>query len=86
MLNTTINFKEIGLRKEWRIVHNLDEYGLSIDAAFIGYCARTSHVSVEDFCDYVTSKDKVSLVCVGVEGLVGDIASEDTSGASRKIE
>jgi len=50
-------------RRVFNVNHNLKDYGLSIEAAFDNGLARTETYSVQDFCDYVVSKDPVNLVC-----------------------
>lgn len=60
---TTINFKVRNKPHSWRITHNLDEYGLSIDAAFVNWSARTDKVDPELFAAYVVSKDPEFLKC-----------------------
>lgn len=42
---------------------NIAEYGLDIEAAFDNWSARTERFTVEDFCEYVVSKDPVNLKC-----------------------
>ena len=64
MLNTTINFKRGKKKYKFDLMHNLDEFGLSIDAALINWSARTKDFTEEDFIDYVTSKDPTNLICM----------------------
>lgn len=64
MLNTKLNFK-LGKKKySFDLVHNLDEFGLSIDAALINWSARTDIFTEESFIEYIKSKDPLNLICV----------------------
>lgn len=65
MLNTTITFKYMKKNYQWEFIHNLDEHGLSLDAAFLGWSARLRGKKAvqSDFCKYVISKDPVNLKC-----------------------
>lgn len=38
------------------LVHNLPEFGLSIDDAFQNWIVRTNVFTVENFCEYIMSK------------------------------
>jgi len=72
MLNTTINFNFKKKKHSWTFDHNLDEYGLSIDAAFINWTARLKPFQKPvqaAFCEYVISKD-VNLKCTIARGAV----------------
>jgi hypothetical protein len=60
---TGINFKLKGKPKSFYLEHNLDKFGLSIDAAFVNWSARTKDFSEKSFCDYVVSKDPHNLIC-----------------------
>lgn len=68
MSNTTITFK-LGSKHDkkknvkFTVDHNLDEFGLDLEAAFDNWCARTETFTVEDFCAYVISKDPINLKC-----------------------
>lgn len=64
MLNTVIHYKIKGKNKKFDLVHNLDEFGLTLDAAFINWSGRTSDYSVKSFIDYVVSKDPFNLICM----------------------
>ena len=57
-----INFNLGKKKKQFDVVHNLSEYGLDIESAFVNWSARTNIFTVEDFCKYVTSKD-TNLIC-----------------------
>jgi len=50
-------------KKQYTMLHNLAEFGLDISAAFDNWCARTEDFTIENFCEYVVSKDPVNLVC-----------------------
>lgn len=64
MIHTEINFK-VGKKKyKFNLVHNLDEYGLSIDAAFTNYIARYSILTESGFIKYVKSKDPYNIRCM----------------------
>lgn len=63
LLHTEMNFK-IGKKKyKFNVLHNLHEYGLPIDAALINWSARTDDFTIESFCDYVVSKDRINFKC-----------------------
>lgn len=64
-MTTTINFKVSGKKKSWTVKHNLHEYGLSIDAAFINWSARVkdNEIKPEFFEEYVVDKDPINLKC-----------------------
>ena len=64
MLNTTLNFNRGKKKYKFDLVHNLDEFGLSIDAALMNWSARTNTFTEEDFIEYVKLKDPVNLICV----------------------
>lgn len=65
MIITEINFKVRGKKKSWKVKHNLYEYGLSIDAAFINWSARAKpdELEPEFFEEYVVDKDPINLRC-----------------------
>lgn len=62
---TTINFKHKGKPFKWTFDHNLDEFGISIDAAFINWSVRLNLIypNQADFCKYVVSKDLINFKC-----------------------
>ena len=62
-MHTGINFKLKGKPKSFNLEHNLDKFGLSIDAAFVNWSARTNDFTEKSFCDYVVSKDPHHLIC-----------------------
>lgn len=64
MLHTELNFKRGKKKYKFDLVHNLDEYGLSIDAALINWSARTDDFSEKSFTDYVRSKNPGILICM----------------------
>lgn len=52
--------------KRYSIKHNLPQvFGLSLNNAFINWEARVdkSHRNIENFCNYVISKDKTNIKC-----------------------
>lgn len=60
MLNTTISFNFEKKKYSWTFEHNLHEYGMSIDAAFLNWSARLNKLQKPvqaDFCNYILSKD-----------------------------
>lgn len=66
MLNTTISFDYKKKKYSWTFDHNLDEHGLSIDAAFINWSSRLADWQKPvqaAFCEYVISKDRINLKC-----------------------
>lgn len=73
MLNTTINFEFKKKKYSWAFDHNLDEHGLSIDAAFINWSARLKSFQKPTqpaFCEYVKSKDPINIKCSIAGGVV----------------
>lgn len=64
MLNTVIHYRLKGKAKKFDLVHNLDEFGLSLDAAFINWSVRATDFSVKSFIEYVVSKDPINLICM----------------------
>lgn len=64
MLNTTLNFNRGKKKYKFDLIHNLDEFGLSIDVALINWSARTNTFTEENFVEYVKSKDSVNLICM----------------------
>lgn len=64
MLHTVLNFKAGKKKYKFDLVHNLDEYGLSIDAALINWSARTTSYNEQSFIRYVKSKDPANLICI----------------------
>jgi tRNA1(Val) A37 N6-methylase TrmN6 len=64
MIHTTITFNYGRKSHSWDIEHNLDEFGMSIDAAFINWSARLVGIpKIEDFCEYVRNKDILNFKC-----------------------
>lgn len=58
MEHHTIKFNLNGKPKTFEIVHNLKEFGLDIEAAFVNFTVRTTKFSEWSFCNYVKSKDR----------------------------
>lgn len=61
-----IHFTVRNKRKHcWTVDHNLHKYGLSIDAAFINWSARTATDELDSdlFEEYVVDKDPTNLKC-----------------------
>lgn len=50
-------------RRVFDVLHNLKGFGLNISNAFDSWLARTEVYTVQDFCDYVVSKDPINLIC-----------------------
>jgi uncharacterized protein CbrC (UPF0167 family) len=44
-------------RVEFSIVQNLEEFGLSVEAAIDCWAARTDTFTAQDLCEYIKSKD-----------------------------
>ena len=63
MLHSKIKFKRGKEKYCFNVSHNLDEMGLSIDAALINWAARTTSFSIQSFCRYVESKDTINISC-----------------------
>lgn len=54
----------------FRVVHNLKTFGSDLSAAVENYSARLNNadeISVWRFCEYVTSKDPVNILCIPAE-------------------
>lgn len=64
MIESEIQFKLRGKPMKFVVIHNLDEYKLDIEAAFINWSHRTDDFTIDNFCEYVTSKDKENLICL----------------------
>lgn len=67
MLQAILNFKLNGKDTVWEIAHNLDDFGLDIEAAFVNWEVRTDTHNIEDFIEYVKSKDPVNIICMRME-------------------
>lgn len=68
MLHTKIEVRYNGNKKEdWEVIHNLDEIGMDIMAAFDNYVARAKFPRIERFCEYVRSKDEENIICISKE-------------------
>lgn len=66
--NETIKFDLNDTPFEFVVVHNLREYGLDLEAAFLNWVYRTKEYTIKDFCDYVMSKDPL-IKCYPAENL-----------------
>lgn len=64
MQSITLTFNINDKPQKWNIVHNLDDFGLSIESALQNWGARTKRYTINSFCDYVVSKDKINLMCM----------------------
>lgn len=63
LIETTIQFDYCGKTQKYTVVHNLNLFGLDINAAFITWSARLKKTPrIFDFCEYVVSKG-INLVC-----------------------
>lgn len=68
MYSDSISFR-VGAKHEkkrnckFTVLHNLPDFGLNIEDAFANWSARTDHFTIEDFCEYVVSKDPINLKC-----------------------
>lgn len=67
MLHTQIQVKKGKKKSYWDIVHNLDEVGLDLMAAFDNYVARFEAPTDSGFCEYVRSKDPANIFCITKE-------------------
>jgi len=70
-VNTTLkgdsNSSQVSHTENWDIVHNLNDFGLNIMDAFVNWSARLKAgevATVDNFIEYVVSKDKENLFCV----------------------
>lgn len=55
---------EIGLPDgtKFSIAHNLEELGLSIDAAVTNWYVRTEKFTAQNLCEYIESKDPLNII------------------------
>lgn len=63
MRDDSIKFKKGDKEMTFRVIHNLDEFQLSIENAFINWSVRTNKFTMDDFCNYVVSKNPGHLIC-----------------------
>jgi hypothetical protein len=63
MILSTIEFKKDGKLYEWAVRHNLNEYKIDIMDVFESWIHRYEQFNVDDFCDYVNSKDRRNFKC-----------------------
>jgi len=63
MVHTELKFNLGKKPMAFDLVHNLDEFGLTIESALVNWAARTKKHSINSFCDYVESKDK-QIICM----------------------
>ena len=63
MLHIEFNFNRKQKKFKFSLVHNLDEFGLSIDNALISWSARTKDFSEQSFINYVLSRDD-RIICM----------------------
>lgn len=57
-MKSDIQFNVDGKKVAFSVVHNLDEFGQSIEAALDNWLARTKDFTGPSFVKYVNSKDK----------------------------
>lgn len=53
----------------FKVIHNLDEFGLNIESALINWHARldkAGEINIHDFCGYIMSKDE-NITCIPAE-------------------
>jgi len=62
MTNETVKFDLVGKPVSWSFIHNLDEFHLSLEAAFINWSVRTEKYTKQSFIEYVKSKDPINIV------------------------
>ncbi|HZI24308.1 MAG TPA: hypothetical protein VFD46_04490 [Chryseolinea sp.] len=67
MIESTIEFKRNGIPHEWKVRHNLDEYKIDIMDAFENWTSRYEQFNIDDFCDYVISKDRINFKCEPID-------------------
>lgn len=51
----------------FNVVHNLDLIGLNFETALESWFPRTEIFTVECLCEYITSKDPESIICMPEE-------------------
>jgi hypothetical protein len=64
MIHTELSFKRGKKKHKFSLVHNLDEFQLSIDSALLNWSLRTDTFTEQSFIDYVKSKDPVNIICI----------------------
>lgn len=64
LIQSVIEFKRNGEPHKWTVWHNLHTHKTDIMSAFENWCSRFEQFTVEDFCDYVVSKDPRNFKCI----------------------
>lgn len=64
LTHSEICFVHKGKNRTIEVVHNLQDFGLDIENAFINYTARAEVITAQGFCNYVVSKDSFNLICI----------------------
>lgn len=64
MTHSEICFLQRGKTGTIEVVHNLEDYGLDIESAFVNFVARSPVITAKRFCNYIISKDVVNLICI----------------------
>lgn len=62
--SSQIKFNRGKKKYVFNVVHNLEDFGLGIMAAFENWSVRTNDWTIQSFCKYVVSKDPQNFVCM----------------------
>ncbi len=63
MISETVSFAHDGEKVRWTFLHNLNDYDISLEDAFINWSAITKEYSPEAFCEYVILKSPIYFEC-----------------------
>ena len=64
LIHSEIKFDYQFKQHSFHVVHNLEEFGLDIEAAFINWSVRfMGKPTIMKFCTYVINKDPYNLIC-----------------------
>lgn len=66
---SVIEFKRNGVPHTWTVQHNLEDHKTDILSAFENWCSRYETFDIDDFCDYVKSKDRHNFICTPIKTL-----------------
>lgn len=66
MTTTTLNIGAGVSRAMFKVTHNLDEFGMSIEKAFCHWRVNRRNLTADMFCRYIRQKDK-SFICLPEE-------------------
>ena len=64
LVHDTILFKANGEDFQFDVVHNLNDFNLDIEAAFLSWYPRAKNFTIQSFCNYVVSKDNQNIRCI----------------------